>query len=240
MAAMNDGVLAGEGHVRGVIHAMFLADSGYFEIDGKTERRRGSSHRVFEDAIILKKQQNNHNVDHGTKDGYNRGDDTIDSHEKESPIREIFVAGGNDLQERKKFLVNNTDAIIVLPGGPGTWDELWEMACARHLNLNQLPIVCVNVDGYYEPFREMLDRAYYDELISLPPNEIVNFATSAEEAIMFVEGQGKLINDADKKQYSKKQYVMKGKTKWYNLALTFVTGAAFGVVIATSLVRRQG
>mmetsp|Transcript_45732 Transcript_45732/g.51172 ORF Transcript_45732/g.51172 Transcript_45732/m.51172 type:complete len:115 (-) Transcript_45732:147-491(-) len=114
------------------------------------------------------------------------------------------------------------------------------MACARHLNLNQLPIVCVNVDGYYEPFREMLDRAYYDELISLPPNEIVNFVSSAEEAIRFVEGHGKLINGADKKQYSKKQYMTKHKTQWYNLALTFVTGAAFGVIIATSLVRRQG
>lgn len=35
--------------------------------------------------------------------------------------------GGPDLQERKKFLVSNTDALIVMPGGPGTWDELWEM-----------------------------------------------------------------------------------------------------------------
>jgi len=86
----------------------------------------------------------------------------------------------------------------------------------------------------------MLDRAYYDELISLTPNEIVNFASSAEEAIRFVEGHGKLINDADKKKYSKKQYMTKHKTKWYNLALTFVTGAAFGMIIATSLVRRQG
>lgn len=36
----------------------------------------------------------------------------------------LYFQGGNDLQERKKFLVNNTDAIIVLPGGPGTWDEV--------------------------------------------------------------------------------------------------------------------
>jgi len=124
MAAMNDGVLAGEGHVRGVIHEMFLADTGYFEINDKIERRRGSSHRVFEDAIILKKQQNNHNVDRGHIDGYNHGTDPIDTDMKKILIREIFVAGGNDLQERKKFLVNNTDAIIVLPGGPGTWDEV--------------------------------------------------------------------------------------------------------------------
>ena len=93
MAAMNDGVLAGEGHVRGVIHEMFLADTGYFEINDKIERRRGSSHRVFEDAIILKKQQNNHNVDRGHIDGYNCGTDPIDTDMKKMPIREIFVAG---------------------------------------------------------------------------------------------------------------------------------------------------
>ena len=37
---------------------------------------------------------------------------------------EIFVAGGNDLQQRKKKLVENADALIVMPGGPGTFDEV--------------------------------------------------------------------------------------------------------------------
>lgn len=115
------------------------------------------------------------------------------------------------------------------------------MACARHLNLNQLPIVCVNIDDYYEPFRDMLDRAYYDELIRLPPHEIVHFASSAEEAIRFVEEHdGKEVNDADKKQYTNKQYIRKCNSPWSNLALAFVTGAAFGVVIAVSLIRRKG
>ena len=61
------------------------------------------------------------------------------------------------------------------------------MACARHLNLNKLPIVCINVDGYYEPFREMLEKAYKDELITLLPEDIVHFASSSEEAIQWIE-----------------------------------------------------
>jgi hypothetical protein len=67
------------------------------------------------------------------------------------------------------------------------------MACARHLNLNQLPIVCVNVDGFYEPFRQMLERAYDDELIKLPPHEIVHFAPTAEAAVRWIEGEKKEI-----------------------------------------------
>jgi len=37
---------------------------------------------------------------------------------------EIVVASGNDLQERKRLLVEGADALVVLPGGPGTWDEV--------------------------------------------------------------------------------------------------------------------
>mmetsp|Transcript_17182 Transcript_17182/g.37990 ORF Transcript_17182/g.37990 Transcript_17182/m.37990 type:complete len:210 (-) Transcript_17182:382-1011(-) len=48
---------------------------------------------------------------------------------------ELLLATGNDLQERKRLLVRDADALVVLPGGPGTWDELWEMACAGHLGL---------------------------------------------------------------------------------------------------------
>ena len=37
---------------------------------------------------------------------------------------EILIARGNELQERKRLLVEGADALVVLPGGPGTWDEV--------------------------------------------------------------------------------------------------------------------
>ena len=37
---------------------------------------------------------------------------------------EVVIARGNDLQERKRLLVEGADALVVLPGGPGTWDEV--------------------------------------------------------------------------------------------------------------------
>lgn len=61
------------------------------------------------------------------------------------------------------------------------------MACARALGLTTLPIVCVNVDGYYENFKLMLDRAYEDELIKLKPEQIVYFVPTAEEAVRLIE-----------------------------------------------------
>ena len=49
--------------------------------------------------------------------------------------RTILVASGNDLRERKRLLVENADALVVLPGGPGTFDEVRNGARLRLLAL---------------------------------------------------------------------------------------------------------
>jgi hypothetical protein len=61
------------------------------------------------------------------------------------------------------------------------------MACARNIGLSHLPIVCVNVNGYYEPFRTILQRAYEDRLIRVLPDNLVYFCDSALEAMQWVE-----------------------------------------------------
>ena len=99
----------------------------------------------------------------------------------------LLVVGGQDLKERKKALVKNSDAIVVLPGGPGTFDKLWEMVCAKQIGLINLPIVCVNVQGYYNPFREMLERAHEEQFLYKSPGEIVHFEDTSEDAINFIE-----------------------------------------------------
>jgi predicted Rossmann-fold nucleotide-binding protein len=200
MAAMNEGVELGDGSVVGVIHEMFLVDNGYWETTASgtasesSQSSRSQSHSSKRTVII--RDGGAHGV--FTNATTRHKDDkvtTIVTPGQRPPIREILVAGGDDLQERKKLLVRGTDALIVLPGGPGTWDELWEMACARHLNLNQLPIVCVNVDGFYEPFRQMLQQAWDDELIKLPPSQIVHFAPNAEDAVRWIETETQQRSD---------------------------------------------
>ena len=121
MAAMNDGVHAGEGHVRGVIHEMFLVDNGYFDIDPKTQTRlmrRGSSHRVFENAVILDREEQNERhrrrqnerrqraeeqpVEQRGKTDGRTGQDTEKKAggKKPGPVREILVAGTYRAHER--------------------------------------------------------------------------------------------------------------------------------------------
>jgi hypothetical protein len=61
------------------------------------------------------------------------------------------------------------------------------MACARNLGLSTMPLVCVNTDGFYDSFRNMLERAWEDKLTKLPPEQIMHFADTPEEAIRWVE-----------------------------------------------------
>lgn len=61
------------------------------------------------------------------------------------------------------------------------------MACSRNIGLSTVPIVCVNIDGFYDPFRVMLERAWADKLTKLAPDEIIHLADSAEEAIAWIE-----------------------------------------------------
>jgi len=77
---------------------------------------------------------------------------------------ELLVAKGDDLQMRKRMLVDNSEAIVVLPGGPGTYDELWEMACQKNLGMYNCPIVCISSDGFYDNFKRALLRAEKDEV----------------------------------------------------------------------------
>jgi len=102
---------------------------------------------------------------------------------------ELLVAGGRDLQQRKKMLLNDADGVIVLPGGTGTFDELWEIACSRNLGIVDIPIVCVNVDGYYDSFVAMLQRAYDDEILNNKPHDVVHFETSSVLAVRWIEAK---------------------------------------------------
>jgi len=176
MAAMNDGCAIGDGAIVGVIHEMWLKESDTL--------RDGGAHPVFqstENASAAKEESGSSNGSTDTQK--HGGPHRVFNGTK----RQMLVAGGKDLQERKRLLVDNADALVVLPGGPGTWDELWEMACAKGIGLSRLPIVCVSVNGYYEPFHRMLQRAYDDQLTKLQPHEIVHFVETATEAVEWVE-----------------------------------------------------
>ena len=68
-----------------------------------------------------------------------------------------------------------------------TFDELWEMACGKQIGFVKIPVVCVNVDGYYDSFKEMLARAHEDNFLYKLPTDILHFEDTSEKAIEYIE-----------------------------------------------------
>lgn len=71
-----------------------------------------------------------------------------------------------DMHERKKRFFIGTDAIVALPGGCGTFEELLEAITWKRLGLLTVPIIIVNTDGYYDPLIQMLDRSVEEKFMA--------------------------------------------------------------------------
>ncbi|NNF25060.1 MAG: TIGR00730 family Rossman fold protein [Rhodobacteraceae bacterium] len=63
-----------------------------------------------------------------------------------------------DMHERKKVMYMNSDAIVVMPGGAGSLDELFEVLTWRQLGLHDKPIILLNTGGYWQPLLALLDH----------------------------------------------------------------------------------
>ncbi|NDV77612.1 TIGR00730 family Rossman fold protein [Dysgonomonas sp. 511] len=68
-------------------------------------------------------------------------------------LSEIHVV--DTMHERKALMHELSDAVIALPGGYGTLDELYEILTWAQLALHKKPIGLLNVKGYYTPLVEM-------------------------------------------------------------------------------------
>lgn len=62
------------------------------------------------------------------------------------------------LAARKTRMMALADAFLVLPGGLGTLDELFEVLTLRQIGLHAKPMGILNDDGYFDPLRVMLER----------------------------------------------------------------------------------
>ncbi|NQV02134.1 MAG: TIGR00730 family Rossman fold protein [Bacteroidia bacterium] len=63
------------------------------------------------------------------------------------------------MQERKALMAELSDGFITMPGGFGTFDELFEMLSWNQLKLIRKPVGILNIKGYFNPLLEQLDRA---------------------------------------------------------------------------------
>jgi uncharacterized protein (TIGR00730 family) len=79
--------------------------------------------------------------------------------------REVGHRGLTDLRivetmhERKAMMADLADAFIALPGGLGTLEEIFEIWTWAQLGLHAKPLGFLDVNGFYAPLMQFLDRA---------------------------------------------------------------------------------
>ena len=87
------------------------------------------------------------------------------------------------MHERKKVMLYNADAVVVLPGGPGSLDELFEALTWRQLGLHNKPIVILNVAGYWDKLRDLVEHMLTQGFADASLGDFLIWAETPEQAL---------------------------------------------------------
>lgn len=87
------------------------------------------------------------------------------------------------MHERKQKMADLSDGVIALPGGCGTLEELLEIITWKQLGLYLNPIVILNVNGFFDPLLEMLEKAIEENFMRREHGDIWKVARTPEEAV---------------------------------------------------------
>ncbi len=101
-------------------------------------------------------------------------------------LTDVVIAA--DMAQRKQLLREGADAIIVMPGGIGTFDEFFEAVTLRQLGQLDAVIVLVNLDGYYDSLLQMLHHAETEGLMrGIKQEYMFNVVADSEQAIALLD-----------------------------------------------------
>lgn len=84
------------------------------------------------------------------------------------------------MHERKARIYELSDALIALPGGIGTFEELFEALTWNQLDLHRKPCGLLNLKGYYDPLVAQLARAQKEGFVHHDPNDMVRVEVDPE------------------------------------------------------------
>lgn len=90
------------------------------------------------------------------------------------------------MHQRKKTMAELSDAVITLPGGCGTLEELLEIITWKQLGLYLNPIVILNIKGYFDPLLQMMDRAMEENFMRRQHGDIWKVAHTPQEAVELI------------------------------------------------------
>lgn len=92
----------------------------------------------------------------------------------------------DSMHSRKIMLYEKCDAAVILPGGYGTLDEVFELLTWNQLNIHNKPIFFLNTNGFYDHLIAHIDRMHQEEFLYYHPNEKMTILNKPEDIIPFI------------------------------------------------------
>ena len=109
-------------------------------------------------------------------------------------LEDVIVAA--DMHQRKHMMSEMADAVIAMPGGVGTFEELLETLTWRQLGIVKTPVIILNTLGYYDPLLAMLRHAIDEGFMRPDHSRLWTVAATPAEAIASLENNDPITFDS--------------------------------------------
>ncbi len=96
-------------------------------------------------------------------------------------LTELHVT--STMHTRKALMGERSDVFIALPGGYGTFEELFEVLAWQTLKLHSKPILLININGFYDKMLDFLEHCVTEGMMTQRKREILLVADSVDEAM---------------------------------------------------------
>lgn len=100
-------------------------------------------------------------------------------------ITELLVVG--DMHVRKRKMYELCDAAVVLPGGYGTLDELFEMITWNNLSIHDKNIYIINLNGFYDHLLAHIETMLHNGFLYENPLHRITVVRMVEELVLLPE-----------------------------------------------------
>jgi uncharacterized protein (TIGR00730 family) len=91
------------------------------------------------------------------------------------------------MQQRKAIMLDRADAFIALPGGLGTFDEIFEVLSTAQLQVHKKPIVLLDSENYFAPLEALLSAVVRQGFAIRSIENFYRVVATPEAAIACVE-----------------------------------------------------
>ena len=150
-------------------------------------------------------------------------------------ITNLKVASGDNLSERKEMLKAEADGFIVLPGGPGTYEEFLEIVSERQIGFHSKPLVVVNVENFYGGILDQFQAAHDSNLLYRKPTELFRVVQNAKDAVDFVMENSDQNKLPDIETHESSTFSNEDNSKKQSFRFGFGAGVAMSLILGLGL-----